>query len=531
METDSKMSSKEVRLAANIGRNKYFAITFGAIMVVFIACYWYYAAYMRFGSRSHGPLMQKLLQRRRAGARFLSKSTFGLHRERWILYLIYWAVNLILALTDVDLTNLKYVAKRFGWMSVANFVLLVFLALKNTLLAPLSGHSYEKLRPLHKTAGYTCIVTTMLHASIYLSSYGLSGDLDNMRETSNIAGGIAGLAMVIIGFSTITWLARNYYEAFYAIHISMFFLIIVMVGMHRPDFATSTLIIIIFTACLWLADRLLRLGKLCWNYFGNYATITPMADGAVRVKLHRRLPCTPGSHAFLWMPSIRVFETHPFTLVSADPAEFLIRQYNGYTRSLYKAAQAQPGKVIRCSVDGPYGQVPDFMNFDRVILIAGGSGATFTISIALNMIRDAAAANVSKTVDFIWAVKHSESLRWFEQELQELQDSSRVNFLVYVSRDDPGSDSSSLDSTGLIGDLEKSKEGITGQTIHLVGVRKGRPDIPNLVAYCISQCGIESRIGVGACGPAQMIKAIRETVSKETYDKGPSTTLHTEVSC
>ena len=96
---------------------------------------------------------------------------------------------------------------------MANFVLLVFLALKNTPLAPLSGRSYEKLRPLHKIAGYTCIFTSVIHAAIYLSAYSISGDLDsNMRKTKNLTGAMAGLAMVIIGFTTITMLMRNYYE-------------------------------------------------------------------------------------------------------------------------------------------------------------------------------------------------------------------------------------------------------------------------------------------------------------------------------
>lgn len=95
---------------------------------------------------------------------------------------------------------------------MANFVLLVFLALRNTPLAPLSGYSYEKLRPLHKTAGYTCITTSVLHAAVYLSAWSERAELDNMRETQNLAGGIAGLAMVVIGVSTIGWFVRRFYE-------------------------------------------------------------------------------------------------------------------------------------------------------------------------------------------------------------------------------------------------------------------------------------------------------------------------------
>ncbi len=185
----------------------------------------------------------------------------------------------------------------------------------------------------------------------------------------------------------------------------MFMLIVILVGMHRPNFAKSTVVIIIFTACLWGSDRLLRFSKFCWNFFGNYAILTPMEDGAVRVKLHRTLHCTPGSHAFLWMPSIRFFESHPFTVVSASPVEFLIRKYDGYTHDLLELARQQPGKRLRCSVDGGYGQIPNFMNFDRVILVAGGSGASFTFALALSLLKEGTAENPTKTIDFIWSVK------------------------------------------------------------------------------------------------------------------------------
>lgn len=95
---------------------------------------------------------------------------------------------------------------------MANLVLLVFLALKNTPLAPLTATSYEKLRPLHKVAGYTCIFTSVLHGVVYLSALSESGHLAIMKETNNFAGPIAGTAMVIIGFSTITYFMRAYYE-------------------------------------------------------------------------------------------------------------------------------------------------------------------------------------------------------------------------------------------------------------------------------------------------------------------------------
>lgn len=95
---------------------------------------------------------------------------------------------------------------------MANLVLLTFLSLRHTPLAPLCGKSYEKIRPLHKTSGYTCITTSILHGVVYLSSWAQDGNIPKMAETKNFAGPIAGLAMITVGLSTATWIMRRYYE-------------------------------------------------------------------------------------------------------------------------------------------------------------------------------------------------------------------------------------------------------------------------------------------------------------------------------
>jgi hypothetical protein len=106
-----------------------------------------------------------------------------------------------------------------------------------------------------------------------------------------------------------------------------------------------------------------------------------------------------------------------------------------------------------------------------------------------------------------------------------------VNLYIYVTSH-KRLDSLSLASTdhGATDDGEKGKEGMTDQAIRLPNIQQGRPDVFDLVTYCISQCGLKSRVGVGACGPTKMIQMTRKAVSQGTYDTGPSLTLHTEVS-
>ncbi|KAJ5541759.1 FAD-binding 8 [Penicillium frequentans] len=507
-----------------------------------------------------------LLECNRQARRFLTSSVMGLRTDRSMLYIIYWAINLILAVTNVDLTELSYVGKRFGWfvhsldtfdfscfsidkISVANLVLLVFLALKNTPLAILTAKSYEKLRPLHKVAGYTCTFTSVLHAIVYLSAWSETGKLEKMQLRKNYSGAIAGFSMVIIGFSTITYFMRGHYELFYMLHLSMFILIMITVGMHRPEFSSHTVIIIIFTACLWVMDRLIRGAKIVWNFFGNHATVTALPNEALRVKLSRRMHSNPGSHAFLWVPAIRWVESHPFTLLSSTPSEFVVRVYDGFTRDLYKAAQQAPGMSLRCSVDGPYGQVPNFKNFDKVVLIAGGSGASFTFGVALDLIEST--TKVVKSIDFIWVVRNYGSLEWFAQELKQLESHPEVNVLIHITRptditglSSPASTASVSEKvsvngdvatlepsiTVLASDLEKSAlQTFTAKPPSVNEIRAGRPDISNLIeAAATSGDNLDDRVIVGACGPSDLMSTIRNAVNNEIRDDGVSITLYTE---
>lgn len=58
---------------------------------------------------------------------------------------------------------------------------------------------------------------------------------------------------------------------------------------------------------------------------------------------------------------------------------------------------------LRCSVDGPYGHVPNFRDYDKVILVAGGSGASFTFAVALDLIEST--EHAVRSIDFIWIVR------------------------------------------------------------------------------------------------------------------------------
>jgi predicted ferric reductase len=280
------------------------------------------------------------------------------------------------------------------------------LALKNTPLAFLTAYSYERLNILHQAAGFCTVFFALLHSVLYIVTLARLRSLSFLRERTQIMGVVAGFAILSILATTLI-LRRIRYEPFYVVHIVMFMLVIIAVGMHRPELQTKSIYIIIFSACIWFSDRLLRGTRMIWNAISNRASIYPLPQEGVHVVM-RRTPwrAVPGTHIFLWIPKVRAIETHPFTIVSTNPLEVVMSAQDGFTRGLFSLASKAPGALLTAACDGPYGTLPKFEKYDHVILIAGGSGATFTIGVALNLIHNTPSSGAKPLIHFIWVIRN-----------------------------------------------------------------------------------------------------------------------------
>jgi predicted ferric reductase len=219
----------------------------------------------------------------------------------------------------------------------------------------------------------------------------------------NVYGMIAGSAILVI-LASATLLRKLQYETFHIIHIMMAALILIAAGLHRPDIPMVGKIVII-AASLWIADRTLRFLKLAFYSLGNTATITALPHGGTRIVLKKTpMGAAPGTHCFLWIPGVRATECHPFTILSTRPFEMVVAAHDGFTRDLHAHALKNPGQVLRASVDGPYGTVPDFTLYNKVLFIAGGSGASFTCGVAMDLLHKLG-DSATTTIEFVWVVK------------------------------------------------------------------------------------------------------------------------------
>lgn len=147
------------------------------------------------------------------------------------------------------------------------------------------------------------------------------------------------------------------------------------------------------------------------------AGIELLSPHLVRLRLLRpsHFHWSPGQAAYLIMPGVSTlpFEAHPFTIASVDTADdeaqgdatltveekealaetrpywkelvFIINVHSGFTRKLRDIAEK--GGKVKVFVDGPYGKSPDLTGYDTSVLIAGGSGVSFTLPLFLNAIK------------------------------------------------------------------------------------------------------------------------------------------------
>ncbi|KAK7423093.1 hypothetical protein QQX98_001169 [Neonectria punicea] len=290
-------------------------------------------------------------------------------------------------------------------MAIANTLILIVLALKNTPLVFVTAWSHERLNIFHRVAGFTTVVFVIIHGCSYAAVFGMQGRLSRLAELKEIFGIIAGFSFLCVAIAGAV-VRKWWYELFYFLHVTFWMLAIVMVGLHQPEPTKKILIVTCTAAGLWGLDRLIRLVRLAVNGTNNTVTLTPLPHGGTRLVFAKPpLGVALAKHCFLWIPSISAVQTHPFTIAATDPLEFVVAAHNGFTRSLHNYAVRNPGVSLRASVDGPYGTFPDPTQHDKVILVAGGSGASFTIGVALSILKKSS-GNENKSMVFIWMIKH-----------------------------------------------------------------------------------------------------------------------------
>ena len=211
----------------------------------------------------------------------------------------------------------------------------------------------------------------------------------------------AGIMMLIIALTS-RLLIRQYYEIFYVIHVLFIVAILVMLYFHRPWIKTRTSVVVFICAGLFGLDKAIRIINYACFSRGTTATIVPLANGSTRITLNRSAPgAKAGSHAFLWLPRVQALQSHPCTMISANPVAFILKARDGFTKDLNRHASSMTNMITPATIDSAYGVVPSFEKYGRVLLIAGGSGLTWTIAVVMDLL----SRGLLNMVEIVWVIR------------------------------------------------------------------------------------------------------------------------------
>ncbi|CAK7223692.1 ferric-chelate reductase Frp1 [Sporothrix eucalyptigena] len=462
---------------------------------------------------------------------------------------------------------------RAAWLAVAQMPLVVLLAGKNNLVGLVAGlgpGAYERLNVFHRWTARGMLLLATFHFGIESFGWNEFGLMQLEWQTDTCPPtGIAAYALLLwMNLTTIAPLRHLSYELFVAQHLVTFFGFVIALMMHLPTTALYSRVYVYIPIGLYVLDRGIRSLRFVLHnsLLGRHAGRASLegledgtdAGGATRIRVsssNRHLTSwKAGSYVLLGIPRFGVAQSHPATILSTPTSHggdlvFLLRAHGGFTRKIFQAASTKSdhSSDLVAFIDGPYGaSQSDFAAFDTVLLVAGGTGVTFVLSILTSLAERATASFAAgkrlpvRVVRFLWAIKNRRALAWISSELRSATDMLRaagieVKVTIFVTCDgdlteeptatsggggcccapDGPSSKECQCETGVLnekgasstGSEKGSKSSAPEQAFQL---QAGRPEFKALVSEVL--LAAEGETGIGACGPLSLTTSVRSVV-------------------
>lgn len=289
-----------------------------------------------------------------------------------------------------------------------------------------------------------------------------------------LSGTIAAAAFVGILFQSPSVFRHAFYETFLHTHQALAALALGGVWVHLDEFPKEKMIIKGVLA-LWVIERGIRVILICYRNVGNGGTradVEVLPGDAVRVtmKLARPWRFTPGQHAYIYMPTIGFWMSHPFSVawseeegsqvpmidekgldmgsvesqdvltVKKTTISFIIRARTGFTEKLFRKADRSPSGRFSTTAfaEGPYGS-QQLHSFGTVLLFAAGVGITHQVPHVRDLVTGYGNGTVAaRKVVLVWIIQSPEHLEWIRPWMTEILGLPRrrevLKILLFVTR-------------------------------------------------------------------------------------------------
>ncbi|KAH8661459.1 ferric reductase NAD binding domain-containing protein [Tricladium varicosporioides] len=461
-------------------------------------------------------------------------------RKFWIIGVV-WMGWLLFLCTHKTGDDYLHITKRFGVIAASQLPFHYMLSMKS-LYSPLGlifKASHEKLNPWHRLSGRIIYSMLCLHVTWYLNFFVQANVLaKRLSAPVVIIGILAFISLTILVSSSLAIVRRWSYRVFFVTHLIIGISVLPLLFFHAP-----ALRIYIFEAlAIFIFDVVCR--KL--DTVTGFATITPIPHSKlVKLKIPvpasklKRFHAAPGQHVYLSIPpestpkstsapSIHDLLFNPFTVaeISSKDVTLVLRTLDGPTTRAIQNLSKLPKAKPPINIEGPLGSSKHFpslaVNYDRILFVAGGVGATFILPIYQHIQEHL--ENEAKSPDratFVWSVRSASEASWAVDPKSRLRLDDDENLKIFITRNSSDPNSNIQDAIEL-DEIDKSED----EVVKATGGR-GRPDLKKIVDE-VFRCGNEERVAVLVCGPVSMAREVRRYVGYWVTERGRDVWWHDE---
>ncbi|KAK0255825.1 hypothetical protein LTS09_009127 [Friedmanniomyces endolithicus] len=355
---------------------------------------------------------------------------------------------------DSNKTYYDDARNRTGVLAVLNMIPLFLLAGRNNPLIWMLDISFDTYNLIHRWIGRIVVIEAVAHTTFWMAA-----DLHRHNRDLLLRCHPAAIASIV---------RHAFYETFLHVHIALAIIATSAVWMHLDTLPQQSLLL--GAIICWAIERSLRLYRLVRTNLGNgvsKAEVEALPGDAVRVTLRIAKPWKfqPGQHIYMYMPSVGLWTSHPFSLAWSDEQptfgaektlplsrqdlfaarksasmSLIIRRRTGFTDKMYRKAELSAGGKFMTTafVEGPYGH-QNFQSYGTVMLFAAGVGITHQVPHVRDLV--AAYANgmcATRKVTLVWIIQSPEHLEWIRPWMTQILGMEKrreiLRILLFVTR-------------------------------------------------------------------------------------------------
>ncbi|KAF4340458.1 ferric cupric reductase transmembrane component 2 [Fusarium beomiforme] len=451
-------------------------------------------------------------------------------RDEWILG-IAWTLWLLVLSVHGTGKDYLHLTKRVGIVATSQMPIQYLLALKAlNPYAYLLRSSHEHLNRYHRVLGRIIFSLLILHAILYNVFFIESGIWLKRFSAPVVFAGVVGFIVLhALNGTAMARVRQLSYRLFFIVHLFGAFVIPPLIYYHAP----SSRFYIFEAIGVFVLDLAAR----------KITTVTAPAvieaiPGTSLVKVSTKLPASkiakyaarPGSHIYLNVPPasrpgigqfsapylIFEFLYNPFTVASTNlqtgELSFVARIRNGpMTNRLHHLASAtnagESAEKLELNIEGPYGVIGKTLNdlitsgTSRVLIVAGGVGATFAVPVYHAILAENSTANVQ----LVWAIRSAGDATWAASTPTGKSFLDDDQLQLFLTGDmGVANDSDNAPGVELIN--------LSEQTTRPVVRNSKRPDLQKVVDDTFQKAQHDS-VAILVCGPAEMTREIRKNVT------------------